>query len=36
MVGGFWNRHVIRLASYDADIDEMTDEGIHICIAAGK
>ena len=36
MVGGFWNRHVIRLASYDADIDEMTDEGIHICIAAGN
>lgn len=37
MIGSsFYGRHVIRLATYDADIDEMTDEGIHICIAAGN
>ena len=34
--GGFGSRHPVRLFTYDADIDEMTDEGIHICIAAGN
>ena len=34
--GGFGSRHPVRLSVYDADVDEMADEGIHVCIAAGN
>ena len=37
MVGSsFYSRHPVRLSVYDADVDEMSDEGIHVCIAAGN
>ena len=37
MVGSsFGGRHPVRLSVYDADVDEMGDEGIHVCIAAGN
>jgi len=37
MVGSsFYSRHPVRLSVYDADVDEMADEGIHVCIAAGN
>jgi len=29
-------RHVVRVASVDADIEELIDEGVHVCIAAGN
>ena len=34
--GGFFRRHPVRLFTYDADVEEMSDEGVHICIAAGN
>lgn len=39
MVGvfnGIGQRHVVRVASVDADVEEMIDEGIIVCIAAGN
>jgi subtilisin family serine protease len=39
MVGVFTGvgyRHVVRVASVDADIEELIDEGVHVCIAAGN
>lgn len=39
MVGvftGLGYRHVVRVASVDADVEEMIDEGIIVCIAAGN
>ena len=37
MIGsGFFRRHPVRLFTYDADVEEMSDEGVHICIAAGN
>jgi len=34
--GGFFSRHPIRVISTDADVQELADEGIHVCIAAGN
>ena len=34
--GGFFSRHPVRVASTDADVQELADEGIHVCIAAGN
>lgn len=41
MIGSFYSltfgyRFGIRVASVDADVDEMIDAGIHVCIAAGN
>ena len=37
MIGStFYGRHPVRLFTYDADVEEMSDEGVHICIAAGN
>jgi len=39
MVGSFNGtgyRHVVRVASVDVDVEEMIDEGIFVCIAAGN
>lgn len=39
MVGrfnGLGYRHVVRVASVDADVEELTDAGVHVCIAAGN
>ena len=39
MVGVFTGtgyRHVVRVASVDADVEELIDEGVHVCIAAGN
>ena len=32
---GTW-KHPVRVASVDTDVEEMLDEGIHVCIAAGN
>ena len=34
-VSGTW-KHPIRVASIDTDVEEMLDDGIHVCIAAGN
>jgi subtilisin family serine protease len=34
-VSGTW-KHPIRVASIDTDVEEMVDDGIHVCIAAGN
>lgn len=39
MIGSFTGvsyRHVVRVASVDVDVEEMIDEGIFVCIAAGN
>lgn len=37
MVGsGFFSRHPVRVFSTDADVEELGEEGIHVCIAAGN
>jgi subtilisin family serine protease len=39
MVGAnYWGnyRFVVRVASVDVDIEELTDAGVHVCIAAGN
>jgi subtilisin family serine protease len=36
MVGDIFNRHAVRIASVDVDIQEMVDEGIVICTSAGN
>jgi subtilisin family serine protease len=32
----FGYRHVVRVASVDADLQELIDEGVHVCISAGN
>lgn len=36
MTGNPSNRHPVRVASVDADIEELIDEGVIVCIAAGN
>jgi len=39
MVGrfdGLGYRHVVRVATVDADVEELIDAGVHVCIAAGN
>jgi subtilisin family serine protease len=33
---GIGYRHVVRVASVDADVEELIDAGVHVCIAAGN
>jgi len=37
MVGDpFFRRFVVRISSVDTDIQELTDAGVHVCVAAGN
>jgi subtilisin family serine protease len=37
MVGDpFWRRYVSRVSSVDTDVEELTDAGVHVCVAAGN
>lgn len=39
MTGAFTGlsyRHLVRVASVDVDVEELLDEGVHVCIAAGN
>lgn len=33
---GLYYRHPVRIASVDADVQELIDAGVHVCIAAGN
>lgn len=33
---GLGFRHVVRVASVDADVEELIDAGVHVCISAGN
>lgn len=33
---GFGYRHPVRVSSVDSDLQELIDEGVHVCVAAGN